>query len=203
VIKVVSWNLYYRSGASLDDVLEVIERENPDLLLMQEATPAIDEVVSIAGGSYHRQPWHDKKYGLAAWSASSQLETRLIELPISVIPGIFPRRASQVVNLGSMNIANVHLSHGQVLNRRQLRAIARNIGGPLAVIGDFNALGPIALTGFSDVGPAFPTHMMNNIMPLRLDRCLARDLVCVRSRVLEKGRSDHRPIVLEFAGRVS
>jgi hypothetical protein len=34
VIKVVSWNLYYRSGASLDDVLEVIERENPDLLLM-------------------------------------------------------------------------------------------------------------------------------------------------------------------------
>jgi endonuclease/exonuclease/phosphatase (EEP) superfamily protein YafD len=89
------------------------------------------------------------------------------------------------------------------LNRRQLRAIAKNVEGPLAVIGDFNALGPIALAGFSDVGPAFPTHMMNNIIPLRLDRCLARDLICVRSRVLEKGRSDHRPIVLEFAGGVS
>jgi endonuclease/exonuclease/phosphatase (EEP) superfamily protein YafD len=89
------------------------------------------------------------------------------------------------------------------LNRRQLRAIAKNVEGPLAVIGDFNALGPIALAGFSDVGPASSTHMMNNIMPLRLDRCLARDLVCERSNVLEKGRSDHRPIVLEFAGRVS
>ena len=199
VIKVVSWNLYYRSGAGLDDILEMIEQEKPDLLLMQEATPAIDEIESIIGGSYHRQPWRDRGYGLAAWSLATHLETRSLELPISVIPGIFPRRAAQVLKLGSMSVTNVHLSHGQVLNRRQLRAIASNIHGPLAVIGDFNALGPIALPGFSDVGPAFHTHKMKNILPLRLDRCLARDLVCLRSKVLEKGRSDHRPILLEFA----
>ena len=100
--------------------------------------------------------------------------------------------------MGSMNVVNVHLSHGQILNRRQLAAIARNIPGPLAIVGDFNLFGPVKIRGLTDVGPKYSTHLARNVVPLRLDRCLARDLVCVRSRVLEKGRSDHRPIMLEF-----
>ena len=69
-----------------------------------------------------------------------------------------------------ISIANVHLSHGQMLNRRQLRAIAEGTQGPTVIIGDCNAVGPIALGGFSEVGPRNPTHKLKT----RLDRCLIR-----------------------------
>jgi endonuclease/exonuclease/phosphatase (EEP) superfamily protein YafD len=53
--------------------------------------------------------------------------------------------------------------------------------------------------GFRDVGPRHPTHRMSDLVPLRLDRCLIRGLVCLRADVLERGTSDHRPIMVELA----
>ena len=38
-----------------------------------------------------------------------------------------------------------------------------------------------------------------NVMALRLDRCMARGLACDASEVLEKGASDHHPIVLNLS----
>jgi len=47
----------------------------------------------------------------------------------------------------------VHLSHGQFLNQWQLMHIANALDGPAAIVGDYNAVGPIKLAGFRDVGP--------------------------------------------------
>jgi endonuclease/exonuclease/phosphatase family metal-dependent hydrolase len=70
--------------------------------------------------------------------------------------------------------------------------------GPAAIIGDFNAVGPVGFQGFSDIGPRKRTHRAGNIVALRLDRCIARGLVCSASEVLDKGPSDHHPMVLEM-----
>jgi hypothetical protein len=93
----------------------------------------------------------------------------------------------------------VHLSHGQILNRQQLACIVRSIDGAAAVIGDYNAVGPVLLPGFRDVGPRAPTHVVRNVLPFRLDRCLVRGVLCADACVLERGSSDHRPIMIELA----
>jgi endonuclease/exonuclease/phosphatase family metal-dependent hydrolase len=108
-------------------------------------------------------------------------------------------RVCQIVEFDGIGIANVHLSHGQMLNRRQLRRIARVLPHRAAVLGDYNLVGPALLPGFQDVGPRHPTHVMGALVPLRLDRCLVRDLTCVDSDVLPRHRSDHRPIVVTLA----
>ena len=92
----------------------------------------------------------------------------------------------------------VHLSHGQFLNRFQLRHIMEQMSGPAAIIGDFNAVGPVGFQGFSDIGPRRRTHRAGNIIALRLDRCIARWLECSASEVLDKGPSDHHPMVLDM-----
>jgi endonuclease/exonuclease/phosphatase family metal-dependent hydrolase len=112
--------------------------------------------------------------------------------------GAMFNRISQIIDLGSITIANVHLSHGQILNRRQLRRIAKVLPFRSAVVGDFNLIGPALLPGFRDVGPREPTHVAGDMVPLRIDRCLIRGAACVEARALLREASDHRPIVLHL-----
>jgi hypothetical protein len=121
-----------------------------------------------------------------------------LPLPVSTMPGRVPPRVAQIVCFGEVTFANVHLSHGQFLNRWQLTRIARSLDGPVAVVGDYNAVGPIKLSGFKDVGPRNPTHVASNIIPFRLDRCMARGLHCTDARALDRGPSDHHPIILDL-----
>ena len=41
-MRIISWNLLRLEGAAVHDVAELLERERPDLLLMQEVTPHLD-----------------------------------------------------------------------------------------------------------------------------------------------------------------
>jgi endonuclease/exonuclease/phosphatase (EEP) superfamily protein YafD len=68
-----------------------------------------------------------------------------------------------------------------------------------AILGDFNLVGPTMLPGFRDVGPREPTHIAGDMIPFRIDRCLARGLQCSSARALDRGASDHRPIIVELA----
>lgn len=198
-MKVISWNLLRRTGAAVRDVAALIERERPDLLLMQEATVEIDALPQLAAGHYHRLPWPGRIHGLAAWSRHNFATPRILPLPASRLPGSLPQRRSQIVRLGEISFANVHLSHGQLLNRRQLARIAAALHGrPSAIIGDYNAVGPILLPGFRDVGPREITHFGGDVVPFRLDRCLAHGLACQSTGTLDFGPSDHKPIVLEL-----
>lgn len=192
-MKIISWNLLRLVGASVDDVVALITRERPDLLLMQEATRDIDALPARIGGHYTRTQLPDRIHGLAVWSTTA-ITPRVVTLP----PGTLVRRICQIVDLGAFAVANVHLSHGQMLNRRQLRRIATSLPEHAAVLGDFNLLGPALLPGFRDVGPRRPTHVMGDIVPIRIDRCLARGLICTEARVLPRGTSDHSPIVVRM-----
>ena len=194
-MKLLSWNLLRTTGASIQDVVRLIQQEKPDLMLMQEATREIDALPGEIGGGYARVPLPGRIHGLAMWMPG--------ELPNApeVIPlpsGSVVHRVSQIINLGAFSVANVHLSHGQVLNRRQLRRIASYLPHNAAVIGDYNLVGPVLLPGFRDVGPRKFTHMCQDVLPLRLDRCIVRGLLCTERAVLPRGTSDHRPITMRL-----
>jgi endonuclease/exonuclease/phosphatase (EEP) superfamily protein YafD len=85
-----------------------------------------------------------------------------------------------------------------VLNRRQLRRVAEYLPARAAVLGDYNLVGPCLLPGFRDVGPREHTHRSLDMLPLRLDRCLVRGLVCGAVQALHRSTSDHRPIVVRL-----
>ncbi len=195
MIKIVSWNLLRLTGASLDDVVRLIARERPDLLLMQEATHAIDGLVGRVGGQYLRSPLPGRIHGLAAWSPVALAQAPAV---MALPPGAMFERVCQIVDLGDFAVANVHLSHGQVLNRRQLRRIAKALPYRAVVMGDYNLVGPALLPGFRDVGPRVHTHVAGDVVPLRIDRCLVRGLACLEARALLREASDHRPIVVRL-----
>jgi endonuclease/exonuclease/phosphatase family metal-dependent hydrolase len=197
-LRVISWNLLRRVGAAAEDVARLVQAHHPDLLLLQECTEEIIALPSLVGGHFFRHPMQSRIYGLAAWSPHPFPESKAIRLPYSILPGRVPPRLAQIVSFQGITIANVHLSHGQFLNRFQLRHIMEQMEGPAAIIGDFNAVGPVGFQGFSDIGPRRHTHRAGNIIALRLDRCIARGLACSASEVLDKGPSDHHPMVLDM-----
>jgi endonuclease/exonuclease/phosphatase (EEP) superfamily protein YafD len=191
---IISWNLLRRVGAPIDQVVALAQRERPDLLLMQEATQQMDALPRLLGGTYARVPLPGRSHGLAFWSPVSRARLRVIKLPA----GALVDRVCQIVDLPDFSVANVHLSHGQVLNRRQLRCIAAHLPHRAAVLGDYNLVGPALLPGFRDVGPREPTHLCADMVPLRLDRCYVRGLACAASQALDRASSDHRPIMVRL-----
>ena len=193
-MKVISWNLWHRGGAVRSHLVDLIEAERPELLLMQEAKPTLAHLTEIVGGHFHFLPLPKRVYGLAAWTLHAIPEPAFVELPSSRLPGRVPPRLAQIVRVKGIDFANVHLSHGQLLNRRQLRTAADRLHGPAAIIGDYNAVGQIRLAGFHDAGPRQRTHMYRT----RLDRCFVRELHCHHPTVLDRGPSDHHPIRMEL-----
>jgi endonuclease/exonuclease/phosphatase (EEP) superfamily protein YafD len=195
VIKIISWNLLRLTGARVGDVVKLAKHERPDLLLMQEATREIDALAEYLGGFYARVPLPGRIHGLALWSPTRLPKPVVLKLP----SGAVVDRVCQIADLGAFSVANVHLSHGQLLNRRQLRHIAQHLPARAAVLGDYNLVGPALLPGFADIGPREPTHVCADVVPLRLDRCYARGLSCVEAAALNRHTSDHRPIMVKLA----
>ena len=195
-MKIISWNLLHRSGATIDEIIHLIHRENPDLLLMQETTDQVDLLPRRIGGHYLRDALPGRRHGLASWSREPFLETPSL---LRLQAGVVFDRVCQIVQIGDFVIANVHLSHGQVLNRLQLSRICRLLPDRAAVIGDCNLIGPPLIPGYRDVGPRQGTHGIEGIASLRLDRCLVRGLICEDSEALLKGSSDHQPIAVKLA----
>jgi endonuclease/exonuclease/phosphatase (EEP) superfamily protein YafD len=194
-MKIISWNLLHRAGASLEEIVRLVQQEKPDLLLMQEATKKVDALPSRIGGYYARNPLPGRRHGLAAWSPAP-----FVRAPIAVAlqPGLFVRRVCQILTVRDLSVANVHLSHGQLLNRRQLHRIFDILPLQSAVLGDCNLVGPVLWSGFHDVGPRTPTHFAGGLFRFRLDRCFIRGLECTEARILPKGASDHHPIMVRI-----
>ena len=203
-MKILSWNLLHSQGAGLGDVLSLVAAHSPDLLLLQEATAAIDGLREI-GGTYIRCVMPGRSNGLAAWSDKGFRHLDTLSLPPGLTWDLRPphykagrRRVALILSFAGLQIANVHLDHGQRSNRRQLRHIVDVYPHVDLIMGDFNTLGPARLPGFSDVGPRAATHVAKGFLPLRLDRCLSRTLSPSSATALPRGPSDHRPVLVDF-----
>ncbi len=194
-MKLISWNLLHRNGADVAEVADLIAAQRPDLFLMQEATASFADLVNRIGGAFSRVALPGRVHGLAMWMPHA---TAAPPVAHPLPAGALVLRVCQIVDLGPFAVANVHLSHGQVLNRRQMRSIALHLPHAAVVIGDTNMVGPTLLPGFHDVGPRELTHRMSRMLPLRLDRCLVRGLACTEAAVLPRGKSDHHPIMLRL-----
>jgi endonuclease/exonuclease/phosphatase (EEP) superfamily protein YafD len=190
-VKLISWNLLHRGGATLGEIEGLVEAERPDLLVMQEALQELDALPRRVGGHYARVALPGRRHGLAAWSPFPFAKA---PSDLALQPGMVVRRVCQIIETGDCSVANVHLSHGQLLNRRQLHRIAETLSFRAAIVGDCNMVGSPFLREFRDVGPRRPTHAMARLVPLRLDRCFVRGLDCVETRLLARGASDHHPI---------
>ena len=203
-MRVLSWNLLRRGGAGVEDICRLVEAHRPDLVLLQEATAGIDALPDALGGRYARREMEGRGHGLAAWSlrpftadAVALPPATRLDLPVPLRRRL-TRRIALVVHLDGVEVANVHLDHGQLANRRALRHLLSRFPRLHAVIGDFNALGAVRLPGFADIGPSRATHRAKGIVPLRLDRCLMRGLRDGGAVALGYGRSDHRPILVDL-----
>ncbi len=204
-MRLLSWNLLRNGGAGAVDVARLIERHRPDLVLMQEATEAVDGLRGLVGGHYVRRPMTRRRHGLAAWRGAP-FETAELSLPVgtrwdippAVSRSLAPRHALVVRIPDGPTVAAVHLDHGQIANRRQLRHIAARVPALAVVIGDFNAFGPTGLSGFADVGPRRGTYRAAALASFRLDRCLVRGFRGARAEALDFGPSDHRPILVDL-----
>ena len=197
-MRVISWNVLRRIGATAEDLATIVHNRQPDILLLQEATTDIDRVTSLIGGSYWRQSMPNRNHGLAVWSPKPFAAPTVMELPFDPQSRSGDRRIAVALQFGDMHLVNVHLAHGQRLLRTQLRYIADSVVGRVAIVGDMNAVGPTSLAGFDDVGPRKRTHMAKGILPVRIDRCLVRGITCSRAAVLDRGRSDHHPILIDL-----
>jgi endonuclease/exonuclease/phosphatase (EEP) superfamily protein YafD len=195
-LKIISWNLFHTHGAAVEQIQALVMQHCPDLILMQEATASIDTLPRHIGGFYTRVVLPGRLHGLASWSAKKfSSPTQVLKLQ----RGVIVRRVCQIVEAGGIAFANVHLSHGQVLNRLQLRQIAAALPPRAAILGDCNMVGRPLLRGFADVGPRQPTHRSANLVPLRLDRCFTRNVACKTANTLAAGPSDHHAIMVELA----
>lgn len=203
-MRILSWNILCRAGATAGDIGRLIEAHRPDLVLLQECTPAIDALPERIGGYYVRQAMQGRRHGLAAWSRVPAKVTDValpratrIDIPVPVFR-LLERRIALVVHLQGAEIANVHLDHGQIANRRQLRHLFKCHPHLNVISGDFNALGSTTLPGFTDAGTRRTTHRAKGLWPLRLDRCLIRGYRRTNVMALPYGESDHRPFLIDI-----
>jgi endonuclease/exonuclease/phosphatase family metal-dependent hydrolase len=194
-MKIISWNLRHSRGAEIGHIQELVGAHRPDLLLMQEVTLEIDGVAQRFGGYYARCALPGRRHGLAVWSPHPFHQPAQ---NLALQRGLLVRRICQLLEFDGYTIANVHLSHGQMLNRLQLRRIADVLSPRAAIVGDCNMIGAPFLPGFQDVGGRQPTHRSAGLLPLRLDRCFVRGFHCVGAEVLAPGASDHHPLLVSL-----
>jgi endonuclease/exonuclease/phosphatase family metal-dependent hydrolase len=96
-----------------------------------------------------RYPLPGRIHGPAIWARHGLSQARRVPLFSRAIA-----RHAVVAEAGGMLFASVHLSHGQLMCRRQAREASLALAaGPAVIAGDFNMVGPLRLDGFREVGP--------------------------------------------------
>ena len=167
---------------------------------MQEVTPAHGRAAAKVPGHYHRLPWPGRIHGLGGLEpaqfrdAAHAAVARLAPARPPAAAGA-ARSCRSARSLSPMSICRTASCSTAASS---LRIAAALHGKPSAIIGDYNAVGPSLIPGFADVGPREVTHFGGNVVPFRLDRCLAHSLACTFAGTLDFGPSDHKPIVLDL-----
>jgi len=171
-LRVVSWNLLRRvvgSGGIESNVAKLVKSHHPDLLLLQECTEEISKP-ALAGGRafFSSHPMQARIYGLAAWSPhpfpQSNCHPAALFHPAGTGAATAGRRSFPFMASPS---PMCNLSHGQFLKSLPAATHHGADEGPAAIIGDFNAVGPVGFQGFSDIRAA----QAQPIAPAKSSRC--------------------------------
>jgi endonuclease/exonuclease/phosphatase (EEP) superfamily protein YafD len=209
MIRVVTANLY-NHHVRLGSLDALLEEEQPDLLAVQELTPAAAGVVRrrLPHGLLHP---HHGSGGLGIAAAS----------PVAVRRHRLPHRDAIVAQAG-FDLWSVHLANPVGFpppwreRRAQIRALTASLPetGPLLVVGDFNATpvwpayrrlrselkdGVAEWADRAGKRPA-PTWTYRGLTPplLRIDHAFTRGLTVVDARTRSVRGSDHRALVMDL-----
>lgn len=220
--KVMSYNVW-NQNRNLPAAAALVIRENPDILLLQEARQQVSErIFSDWQAATPGQPLyitHDD-YGR---------QTVISRFPITPIDNVFNEGRAQKVVLqtpgGPLNVWNVHASQPVLWRQHYLQALnlARSIdqvNGPLLVAGDFNTTDQAEVYGIINdrlenahwnagwgFGFSFPAnrptvkHIPVLLPVVRIDHIFFNDHLFVHAAgtLPDSGGSDHYPVTAEFS----
>jgi len=200
--------------------LDYVRRERPDVVVVQEVTPAWAEALSKVAPDYRYQWIHagDLRSGIAVMSRRTPLNVQQIDLGGTGEPSLL---LTLPTDDGPLSILGTHLywplgDRVTAVRNRQLETLARISRAhatPLVIAGDLN------VTPFSPhfrrllregslrdcaagrgVQPTWPARVP--FFFIRIDHCVATQGVRVRNfRVGDYIGSDHYPIVIDVAVR--
>jgi endonuclease/exonuclease/phosphatase (EEP) superfamily protein YafD len=214
-IRVVSANALFRT--SPDVLVEEVLTAEPDILLVQEHTPALHALVEGRFAHHRNQPQANGPFGLGLYSTFPITGFELLELG-----GVPWMRATLDVDGVDLQVWNVHTmppldadKHVRWLGQlATLTAAAERVEGPLVVAGDFNLTPQMAgyqrlvAAGLVDAhadcerwgATTFPASGRTGGLPsfLKLDYVFLAGVRCSSIREGVGAGSDHRPLFAEL-----
>lgn len=226
-LRILTCNVHRRQ-LDAEAMLALLEAIRPDIVAFQDWTSAHEKVL------FSTESWHVRRLGeLMVASVYPIVDAMPIDLQLD--PSLKPSDQGEAALFtletphGVVTIINLHLAspHGGLIaiskdggealatnvQRRWLesdliRARAKEVVGPLLVLGDFNTTpeSPLAIEHWADFtdtfthcGSGFGYTYYNNRTQLRIDRVLAgHSLAPVRCQVGPPVGSPHRPVVVDF-----
>jgi len=216
-VKILLSNVH-ASNDNAERFLELVAAEAPDIIVMQEATPAwLERIESIEAGYPHRvaEP-RDDPFGIALYS-KLPLDAAAVNASIPMdLPEIIARVR---VGGGNLNLISTHPmppigSNNYGSRNLQLDAVgqlASRTPSPLVVIGDLNITmwaehyrRLVATSGLKNaragfgIKPTWPLFMPFAMIPI--DHCLVSDGITVTG--FDTGPpigSDHLPVIVSLA----
>jgi endonuclease/exonuclease/phosphatase (EEP) superfamily protein YafD len=222
-LTVLSHNLLF-SSASLDALGTIVDRERPDVILLQEVvTDRAGEVFDRFVGDYPHIVWPASH----RWGSALLSRRPFVEAP-DPVPGVEAWPIDQPVGVIDFDglpvtVVGVHLpapnSVDQLIAGPAMTAdlaawIDARADETMILAGDFNAplwtsrMAALRQSGLARAhdaagggrGATWPARTPLRFAPgIRLDQVAFRgSLRCVESRVLEPTGSDHRPVLARF-----
>jgi endonuclease/exonuclease/phosphatase family metal-dependent hydrolase len=221
--RLMTYNIHQGFNAgqipSIDEIVATIDREKPDVVLLQEVVRGwtIDEqhdVLSILaerlGMHYAFLPTIGDLYGNAVLSHYA-IE---VGLRVAFPPGPSLRnqpRGALVVRIADVLIVVTHLDHtsdGTFVRQEQVRTILRQFQNPTAAIiaGDLNAepdsieMQLFDQAGYQDLGQSAGTTTIGDDPPKRIDYVWGRGVVGAQAHTTAEDNlsSDHRGLVVNI-----
>jgi endonuclease/exonuclease/phosphatase family metal-dependent hydrolase len=218
--RIMTFNIHQGFNAgqvpSLDLIVELVARESPDVLLLQEVVrgwmidqqhDALSVLSERLAMPYVFAPNIGDLYGNAILSRFPMTDVRRVQFARQPSLRHQPRGAVSV-RIGDVVIVNTHLddvADASAVRQEQIRTILREWDGERAVIlgGDLNAtpgdleMGLLSEAGFGDLAEAAgPTTTMSD-PPQRIDYLLGIGVIGSNPRtVMSLGASDHRAVVV-------
>ena len=212
-IKLLSANVNEHNGDH-KKFLELIARENPDVVLVQELSPAWSEALANLY-PYHSETARRDYFGLGLYSRYP-IENMIDSDPVRL--GVPQMRADIDVDGNRIHVLNLHLAAPESTSLLKLRArqfpwLADYVAaheGPVIVAGDLNCTMWSPL--YKDIvkrGKVISVREGRGVMAtwlplgplnlLPLDHVLVRGAAIVDARLAERIGSDHCPIIAEIS----